>query len=85
MRYLDNDDNDEFQEPVVTRKEALHSLKNLKLRYEKCEDLPPNFFSMLNDRRRLTENNLNSAVQQKIICYFHQSVRRYATRVRSQK
>jgi len=56
-------------EPVITRKEALHSIKNLRAYYKTCEEVPPTFFSMLNDLQRLAEMQ-NNVVQTKITSYF---------------
>ncbi len=50
-------------DPVISRKEALRSIKNLRAYYETCE-VPPTFFSMLNDLQCFTEIQ-NNVVQKK--------------------
>ncbi len=67
---IDNN-SDHLPEPdsVISRKEALRSIKNLRTYYETCEEVPPTVFSMLNDLQRFAEIQ-NNAVQKNITSYF---------------
>ncbi len=67
---IDNN-SDHLPEPdlVFSRKEALRSIKNLRAYYETCEEVPPTFFSMLNDLQRFPKIQ-NNALQKKTVLFF---------------